>query len=326
MLLILFFTRGAQVSLPLHTLTTISSYPSAFCLAKRVYTANAMEKQFQGLDASLRAVDSMYQNGVSIPKGIFYDLLKECLKTRRSIFICKEIHSRILRSNLASDSFLGSLLIRLFATNGRLSDANSIFEKIQEPSELAWNTIIFANAKLGDSNHAMYLYCHMQERNVWPGANTFVAVLKACCDMKSLDHGRSIHIKIVEYGYETRLYVINILVDMYCKCGSLLDANMVQNSAKFPDVVTWSALIGGYVQDGFGEEAINLFYRMQEEGICSNNITFVSTCQACSCIGILTQGKRIHVYITMCCCRGDVFVNSAHVHEMWECKRCTESV
>ena len=143
-----FFTRGAHVSIPLHTLTTISSYPSAFCLVKRVYTVNAIQNQIQGLHASLRVVDSMYQNGVSIPKGIFYDLLKECLKTRRSIFICEEIHNRIRRSNLASDPFLGSLLIRLFAINGRLLEANSIFEKIQAPSELAWNTIIFANANI----------------------------------------------------------------------------------------------------------------------------------------------------------------------------------
>ena len=50
------------------------------------------------------------------------------------------------------------------------------------------------------------------------------------------------------------------------------------------DVVSWNALVSGYVQHGFSENAIRYFRRMQAGCISPSVLTFVSTLKACGSI------------------------------------------
>ena len=53
------------------------------------------------------------------------------------------------------------------------------------------------------------------------------------------------------------------------------------------DVLSWSALVSGYVQHGFSEKAIRYFRRMQADCISPSVLTFVSTLKACGNIGCI---------------------------------------
>ncbi len=55
------------------------------------------------------------------------------------------------------------------------------------------------------------------------------------------------------------MFVTNSLVDMYAKCGSIEDALKVFNKMPFHDVVSWNAMILGYVQFGQGQKPLELF-------------------------------------------------------------------
>lgn len=63
-------------------------------------------------------------------------------------------------------------------------------------------------------------------------------------------------------------------IDMYCKCGKIEASPIIfdMSSRCFDDrmakTVSWSAMIAGYVQNGKGEEALELFnfHRMFHEG------------------------------------------------------------
>ncbi|KAJ0470585.1 putative tetratricopeptide-like helical domain superfamily [Helianthus annuus] len=53
-------------------------------------------------------------------------------------------------------------------------------------------------------------------------------------------------------------------------------------------------MIGGYVQNGENERAIDLFCKMQTQGISPNEPTMASVLKACSSLAALEQGKQIH--------------------------------
>ncbi|GFS45966.1 tetratricopeptide repeat (TPR)-like superfamily protein [Actinidia rufa] len=64
-----------------------------------------------------------------------------------------------------------------------------------------------------------------------------------------------------------------------------------------PDIVLWTSVIGGYVQNGENEDALILYGKMQMAGILPNELTMASVLKACSSLAALEQGKQIHARV-----------------------------
>lgn len=47
----------------------------------------------------------------------------------------------------------------------------------------------------------------------------------------------------------------------------MVDARSVFDSMEMRDVISWNAMIGGYAQNGNGNEALELFKQMEQDGI-----------------------------------------------------------
>jgi pentatricopeptide repeat protein len=77
----------------------------------------------------------------------------------------------------------------------------------------------------------------MQEEGVWLYSVTFDGVLYACASADALEEGRCTHEQIMESLCNSDIFVGNILVGMYVKCGSMEEAWRV--SDKMPGIKLW---------------------------------------------------------------------------------------
>jgi pentatricopeptide repeat protein len=139
----------------------------------------------------------------------------------------------------------------------------------------------------------------MRREQVSPNTVTFLCTLKACGIVGSAAKGEKLHAKILRY----RLLGMNsllgtALVDMYAKCGSLGKARDVFDHLPARDVISWTALIGGYVQHGLHKEALDCYESMQIDGVSPNAVTFVCVLRACGSMGTAEKGEEIHVEIS----------------------------
>ena len=123
---------------------------------------------------------------------------------------------------------------------------------------------------------------------------TFSSVLKACSGSGTLEQGKLLHDLVIRSGYTTDILITNTLIDMYGKFGFLDDARRIFDRMSYHDIVSWNAMIVGYVQHGNGFSAIELFDKMQEEGRSPDSITYMSTLKACSAVGAVHHGRSIH--------------------------------
>ncbi len=57
------------------------------------------------------------------------------------------------------------------------------------------------------------------------------------------------------------------------------------------NVVTWTAMILGYVKHGEGHKALKLFQQMQWEAVQPNPVTFVGVLNACASVVALEEGR-----------------------------------
>ncbi|GLT99930.1 hypothetical protein SLE2022_173340 [Rubroshorea leprosula] len=164
---------------------------------------------------------------------------------------------------------------------GSLDDALQTFELSGDKNSITWSAMITGYAQSGDSLKALKLFSTMHFSGMMPSEFTLVGVLHACVDVCAIEQGKQLHVCLLKLVCESQIYIMTALIDMYAKCGSTVDARKGFDYLKQPDMVLWTSMIGGYMQNGENEEALSSYARMQIEEIMSNELTMASVMRAC---------------------------------------------
>ncbi|XVE55203.1 hypothetical protein DITRI_Ditri03aG0140700 [Diplodiscus trichospermus] len=86
----------------------------------------------------------------------------------------------------------------------------------------------------------------------------FATLLSACARLKDVEFGRLMHCYVVKTGLEASSFCEGALIDMYSKRNLVTDARQVFDGSKDLDTVSWTSMIAGYSQDGLLEEALKM--------------------------------------------------------------------
>ncbi|KAK1422690.1 hypothetical protein QVD17_17976 [Tagetes erecta] len=158
-----------------------------------------------------------------------------------------------------------------------------------------------------------------------PGSISYSKLLSQCCKTQSLKPGLQIHTQLIKLGLNQDSKCSNHLINLYSKCQVFGCARKVFDESPEPDLVSWSALISGYVLNGFNEEAILGFKEMHKLGIRCNEFTFPSVLKACSMKKDIVVGKQIHGVVVVTGFESDVFVANTLVVVYAKCGEFLDS-
>ncbi|KAK9287507.1 hypothetical protein L1049_015928 [Liquidambar formosana] len=200
----------------------------------------------------------------------------------------RQLHCSIIKTGLDSDVFVRSALIDIYSKWGELQNALRIFNEMLTGDLVVWNSIIGGSAQNSDGDGALNLFKSMKRAGFLPNQATLTSVLSACTGLALLELGRQVHVHIMKFNRD--LILNNALLDMYCKCGSLEDANFVFIRMVERDVISWSTMIAGLAQNGYSGEALKLFESMKVSGPRPNYITILGVLFACSHAGLVEDG------------------------------------
>ncbi|GMN38438.1 hypothetical protein TIFTF001_007659 [Ficus carica] len=206
----------------------------------------------------------------------------------------RQIHCLAVKNGLLCFVAVGNALVTMYAKCGSLDDALKVFEMSDDKNSITWSAIVTGFAQSGGYEKALRLFSTMHVRGITPSEFTFVGVINSCSNIFAIEVGKQLHGYSHKLGFESQMYVMTALVDMYAKCGGINDARKGFDYLQQPDLVLWTSMIGGYVTNGDNEEALNLYCRMQMKGIIPNELTMASVLKACSNLAALEQGKQIH--------------------------------
>jgi len=231
----------------------------------------------------------------------------------------KEVHAHIIRIGINSEIVLENALIDMYAKCASMEDACKVFDRMLQRDVVSWTAIIAGYAYVSQGEKAIVCFSQMQVSDVSPNQFTLACVLKACSATSALEQGKQFHASIVKTGLESDGVLGNALVDLYAKCGCMDIAQKLFDGKPGNDVVTWTALIAGYAQHGYGEKALVLFYRMLQAGVKPDQFIFATVLMSCAVLLALQQGKQIHVLIVKSSNNSDIISQNALIDLYTKC-------
>ncbi|KAI5056071.1 hypothetical protein GOP47_0029592, partial [Adiantum capillus-veneris] len=254
----------------------------------------AYAREGQGKDA-LTCFDKMQQQGLSPNAVTFACALKAC-GSIGAFDQGEQIHDEIAKKGLLESNVkLGTALLGMYAKCGSLTKARQVLEELPFRDVISWNTLIAGYVEQAKSEQALICFEQMKHEGLSPDAVTFACILKACGSTVALEKGEEIHEEINHQGLLGRDIVLgNALVDMYAKCGALKKAQQVLKSLPVQNIISWNALMSGYVEHCEDEQALSCFAQMQWEGLPPDAVTFSCALKACGSIGAADRGEKLH--------------------------------
>eukprot|EP01018_Ginkgo_biloba_P031948 Gb_02723 [translate_table: standard] len=160
----------------------------------------------------------------------------------------------------------------------------------------------------------------MDHRRICADSSVYDTLLQGCLNSKALPESKLVHAHMIQTGFKLEdISLENKLVSIYAKCGNVVDARRVLDQMPKQNAVSWTIIIAAYARHGQGEEALSMFYQMQQIGIQPSPFTFASVLPACANLSALDQGKEIHEVIIRCGFQSNVFVGNALVDMYAKC-------
>ncbi|KAK4260696.1 hypothetical protein QN277_003778 [Acacia crassicarpa] len=217
------------------------------------------------------------------------------------------------------DPYFGSSMINFLVKSGNLDEARKLFDQMPERDVVCWNSIIGGYVQQCLFKEAIRMFLYMIGKKIHPSPVTMVNILKACGESGLLKLGRCVHGCVLALGMGDDVMVLTALLDMYCNVGEIESACWVFNSMSDRNMVSWNAMISGYVQNGMVFESFSLFHRMVLNGASFDSGTLVSLIQGCSQTCNLESGKILHACIIRKGLESNIILSSAIVDMYAKC-------
>ncbi|XP_061342688.1 pentatricopeptide repeat-containing protein DOT4, chloroplastic-like [Gastrolobium bilobum] len=213
-----------------------------------------------------------------------------------SLSLGRALHGYGVKACCSREVMFNNTLLDMYSKCGNLSGAIQVFEKMGQTTVVSWTSILAAYVREGLYEDAIRLFYEMESKGVVPDVYSVTSVLHACACSNALDKGRDVHNYFRKNKMALSLPVSNALMDMYAKCGSMEEAQLVFSVIPVKDVVSWNTMIGGYSKNSLPSEALKLFGMMQKESR-PDGITMACVLPACGSLASLEIGREIHGHI-----------------------------
>lgn len=201
---------------------------------------------------------------------------------------------------LRSDMVTWNAVVSGFALAGDDRMAGELVRAMRKdgfrPDAVTWTSMVSGSVLNFHYDRARTLFRSMMSAGtgVRPSSATIASILPVFANAADIKRGKEVHGYAVVANVEQDLTVSSALVDMYAKCGLVLEARELFEKMAERSTVTWNSMIFGLANSGHCQDAIDLFDRMLSEGATPDHLTFTAVLTACSYGGMVELGKGLY--------------------------------
>lgn len=163
----------------------------------------------------------------------------------------KQVHAQSIRYGYDSENHIGAALVDMYAKCGSIKHAPLAYNRIKNPNLVSHNAMLTAYAMHGRGEEGITLFRKMMEDGFRPDHVTFLSVLSVCVHAGSVETGHEFFDMMGNYNVKPTLKHYTCMVDLLSRAGQLNEAHeLIRKIPIEPDIVMWSAFLGGCVVCG----------------------------------------------------------------------------
>lgn len=110
-----------------------------------------------------------------------------------------------------------------------------------------------------------------------------------CGKSKKLEDAKKVHDYFLRSTCRGDLRLIHRVIDMFSKCGSMVDVRRVFDHMSDRSMETWHLIINCYAENGLGDDGLALFEQMKKQ-VKPNEETFLAVLAACAGADAVEEG------------------------------------
>ncbi|KAG9451796.1 hypothetical protein H6P81_004700 [Aristolochia fimbriata] len=184
-------------------------------------------------------------------------------------------------------------------------------------NETEWSSLREDDLELGRFDEALRILT-----SVSYNTHLCSSFLQLCVDSKAATHGRNLHDHLVRNGhFPTDVHLNTKFIVFYSKMGDVNSARRVFDEMPRRSLVSWTALISGYSQNGYPRKALEIFRTMHRMGLKCNDFAYGSILRACTALVFVKSGEEVHGCALKGGFCGSLFVQSALIDFYSKCGR-----
>ncbi|KAI4318683.1 hypothetical protein MLD38_032357 [Melastoma candidum] len=229
----------------------------------------------------------------------------EVVSRCRTLSHIKQLHAHLLSAFprfLSIPSPTRTKLMDLYSISpfGSLPLAILLFDHLNVPSIYDLNSLL-RGISLSPHPSAVYSYFRssLSSSCLKLDALSYSFALKSCASALNLPLTCQLHSHVLHLGFYTDARLQTTLIDSYAKSGVLDASRKVFDEMVTRDVASWNALISGLAQGDRPDEALRLFWRIgkEDDDVRANEVSVIGALSACSQLGAVSEGRRIHEFV-----------------------------
>ncbi|KAI5056864.1 hypothetical protein GOP47_0028682 [Adiantum capillus-veneris] len=151
-------------------------------------------------------------------------------------------------------------------------------------------------------------------------------LVKRCINASTMLEAKRAHECVLTAALIPDIFVENTLINMYVRCGSIVDAAQVFHSMDERNVFSWTLFLSGLEKYGQPEEAVKLFQKMEQEGGIADNVILVTIIKACTSALSLEDGQGVYGFIVRRGMTPNSFVYNALVDMYAKCGSLSDAM
>lgn len=239
----------------------------------------------------------MRELGVELNEYTFSCLLK-ALAGAREFREGLKAHGLLVKNGLIGSSILKTCLIDMYFKCRKPRLARHLFDEMCDRDIVAWGAMVAGLAHSGLQREAVEFLRLMVEEGIAPNSVGLTTILPIIGELGERNIGKAIHAYVVKKTiYSEQLFIQSALIDMYSKCSDINSARKTFNGSNTRNLVSWTALISGYISNGRREQALRLLMWMQQEGFRPDVVTLATVLPVCAELRAELQGRSVQAYL-----------------------------
>ncbi|XP_068646250.1 pentatricopeptide repeat-containing protein At5g04780, mitochondrial-like [Aristolochia californica] len=226
------------------------------------------------------------------PSGFTLSSILCACAAKSDVEVSKQLHALACKTALCANVFVETALLDVYAKSCLIGDALQVFSNMEERTDVTWSSMVAGFVQNELYEEALTIVHKAQKMGLKYNQFTLSAALSACASLAAPIEGCQVHSVLLRTGFHSNFHVTASLIHMYAKCGSIEEAYSVFSCTEEKNIVFWNAIISGFSKHARCTEAMILFEKMQQVGLCPNEVTYIAVISACSHMGWVEEGKN----------------------------------